>query len=47
MEAIRLRTGIVIIGQREYESSQISALAWGSIAVSLALLAPTEKMEYN
>ncbi len=43
VEAVRLRTGIVIVGQREYESNQISALAWGSIAVSLALLiAPTE-----
>ena len=43
IEALRLRTGIVIVGQREYESDQISALAWGSVAVSLALLiAPTE-----
>ncbi len=38
VEAIRLRTGIVIVGQRAYESNQISALAWGSIAVALALL---------
>ncbi len=38
IEAIRLKTGIVIIGQREYESSQVSALAWGALAVSLALL---------
>ena len=38
IEAIRLRTGIVIVGQRAYESKQISALAWGSIAVALALL---------
>ncbi len=44
IEAFRIRTGIVIIGQREYESSQISALAWGTLAVALALLiAPIEE----
>ena len=42
IEAFRLRTGIVIVGQREYESSQISALAWGSLAVALALLIAPE-----
>ena len=42
-EAIRIRLGIVIFGQREYEAAQISALAWGGLAVSLALmLAPGE-----
>ena len=38
IEALRLRFGIVIVGQREYESNQISALAWGTLAVSLTLL---------
>ena len=38
IEAIRLRFGIVIVGQREYESKQISAFAWGAFAVCLALL---------
>ena len=38
IEAVRLRFGIVIVGQREYESKQISALAWGAFAVCLALL---------
>ena len=38
IEAFRLRTGIVIVGQREYEANQISALAWGSVAVAMALL---------
>ena len=38
VEAIRLRFGIVIVGQREYESSQISALAWAAFAVCLTLL---------
>ncbi len=41
-EAFRLRTGIVIVGQREYESSQISALAWGALAVALAILIAPE-----
>jgi len=42
-EAIRIHLGIVIFGQREYEADQISALAWGGLAVSLALLlAPGE-----
>ena len=38
VEAIRLKSGIVIVGQREYEASQISAMAWGTFAVSIALL---------
>jgi len=38
LEILRLRLGIVILGQRAYESEQISALAWGALAVSLALL---------
>ena len=39
IEVVRLRLGIVIVGQREYESNQISAFAWGAFAVCLALLA--------
>ena len=42
IELVRLRTGIVIVGQREYESSQISALAWGALAVALAILVAPE-----
>ena len=38
LEVVRLRFGIVIVGQREYESKQISALAWGAFAVCLTLL---------
>ena len=45
IEALRLRFGIVIIGQREYESYQMSALAWGALAVSLALLIAPQKGE--
>ena len=42
IEAVRLRSGIVIVGQREYESNQISALAWGAHAVALAILIAPE-----
>ena len=41
-ELVRLRTGIVIVGQREYESKQFSALAWGALAVALAILIAPE-----
>lgn len=39
IEMIRIRTGIVIVGQREYEKYQISALAWGAISISLTFVA--------
>jgi len=42
IEVIRIRSGIVIIGQREYESRQISALAWGALAVAMAILISPE-----
>jgi len=42
IEVARLRLGIIIIGQREYESTQVSALAWGALAVCLALLIAPE-----
>ena len=42
IEFVRLKTGIVIVGQRAYESNQISALAWGTIGVALALLIAPE-----
>ena len=43
VEAIRVKMKIVIVGQREYEANQISALGWGAFAVCLALiLAPQE-----
>ncbi|MFO7618742.1 MAG: hypothetical protein R6W91_03700 [Thermoplasmata archaeon] len=38
LEAIRLYTGRVFFGLREYESGQISAYAWGGIGVAIALL---------
>ena len=43
VEVIRVKMKIVIVGQREYEANQISALGWGAFAVCLALiLAPQE-----
>ncbi len=42
LESIRIKLGIVVIGQREYEANQISALAWGGFAVALALLIAPE-----
>jgi len=42
-EGIRLKLGITIFGQREYEAKQVSALAWGAFGVGVVfLLAPTE-----
>ena len=38
VEALRLKMGITIFGQRDYESKQVSALAWGGIAVGLTFL---------
>ncbi len=42
-EALRLNLGLVIVGQREYESTQISALAWGAFSVSLVFLVLPEQ----
>ena len=37
-EIIRVKLGLTIFGQREYESRQISALAWGGISIGACLL---------
>lgn len=43
-EATRLKFGITIYGQREYEARQISALGWGAFGIGLVfLLAPTKE----
>ena len=42
LEVIRLKFGIVVIGQREYESMQISALAWGAFSTTLVFLIAPE-----
>ena len=42
-EAIRLKMGFTIFGQRSYEAKQVSALAWGAFGVGMVfLLAPTK-----
>lgn len=42
-EGLRLKFGVTIIGQRAYEAKQVSALAWGAIAVGMVLLLAPEK----
>ena len=43
-EAIRLKFGLTVYGQREYESKQISALGWGAFGIGLVfVMAPTEE----
>ncbi len=44
-EAIRLKLGITIFGQRDYESKQVSALAWGAFAVGLTFMVLSEYPE--
>ena len=41
-EGLRLKFGITIFGQREYEASQVSALAWGAIGISVCFLIAPE-----
>ena len=45
-EAVRLKLGITIFGQRDYESHQVSALAWGGFAVGLTFLLLSEHPEF-
>jgi len=43
LEGLRLRLGLTVFGQRDYEAHQISALAWGAVGVGFVLLlAPLE-----
>lgn len=37
-ESLRLKLGFVVFGQRQYEATQVSALAWGGISVGIVLL---------
>ena len=41
-EAFRLKIGFTVFGQRDYEAKQVSALAWGGVAIGIALLALRE-----
>ncbi len=46
-EALRLKFGFTVFGQREYEAKQVSALAWGGFAVGMVLLlVPIEEYAY-
>jgi len=38
VEAIRIRFGIIIFGQREYERNQVCAQAWGLISMCVVLM---------
>ena len=46
-ESARLKLGFTVFGQREYESKQVSALAWGALAIGMVfLITPTEEYAY-
>ena len=38
-ELLRIKFGIIIVGQREYEKNQFSALGWGATSIALAIVA--------
>lgn len=38
LESARLKLGLTVFGQRDYEAKQVSALAWGAIGVGFVLL---------
>ena len=39
LESLRIKFGILIVGQREYEKHQTSALAWGALSIVLTIVA--------
>ena len=41
LESLRIKFGILIVGQREYEKHQTSALAWGALSIALTIVALT------
>ena len=46
-EALRLRMGWTVVGQRSYEAKQVSALAWGALGVGMVfLLTPNPAYAY-
>ena len=38
-ELLRMKWGILVVGQREYEKHQFSALAWGAVSIALTIVA--------
>lgn len=46
-EGLRLKLGITVFGQRDYEANQVSAMAWGAVGVGFVfLLTPIEAYAY-
>jgi hypothetical protein len=46
-EGLRLKLGITVFGQRDYEANQVSAMAWGAVGVGFVfLLTPAEAYAY-
>ena len=43
IEVIRLKMGLVVFGQRDYESGQLSAFFWGGLSICLVLLLAPEE----
>tara|TARA_B100000287_G_scaffold251386_1_gene236207 strand:+ start:2026 stop:2664 length:639 start_codon:yes stop_codon:yes gene_type:complete len=43
IEVIRLKMGLVVFGQRDYESGQLSAFFWGGFSICLVLLLAPEE----
>ena len=39
LEIFRMKFGILIVGQREYEKHQTCALAWGAVSIALTIIA--------
>ena len=39
LELLRIKFGIIIVGQRHYEKHQFSALGWGATSIALAIVA--------
>ena len=46
VEAARLKLGITVFGQRDYEAKQVSALAWGAFAIGITFLTIPDRPEY-
>lgn len=46
-DALRLQRGWLIVGQRHYETKQLSAFAWGAIGIAIVLLATPEIGNYG
>lgn len=43
LEGVRLKIGLTVFGQRDYEANQVSALAWGAVGIGFVLLLVPEE----